>query len=150
MQTVIKLLDAIKAKHNIPSDYKLAMYLEVSQGTVQNWRHGRSLPDQKAVTRIALELGLDPDVLLLQVESQRAATDYAKAAWLRIAQRLQAAGVHVGLLMIAAMVSIAGYAPNAEATALSPASENARVYIMLSRCGDKNLAKEQRISPSER
>ncbi len=132
MKTVGQLLDSVKEKRQIGSDYKLAMFLGVAQGTVQNWRHGRSLPDQKAVTRIAYELGLDADVLLLQIESQRAATDYAKAAWLRIAQRLQAGAAHVAVLLAVAMVSIAGYAPNAEATALNHSqAKSGSLYIML-------------------
>lgn len=129
MQSVIELLDAIKAGQKITSDYKLAMYLGVSQGTVQNWRHGRSLPDQKAVTRIALELGLDPDVLLLQVESQRAATDYAKSAWLRIAQRLEAGAAHVAVLVAVGLVSMVS-TPSAHAVVTSPAADLVRVCIL--------------------
>lgn len=131
MQTVNQLLDAVKVKHKIPSDYKLAMYLGVAQATVQNWRHSRSLPDQKAVERLAVELGLDPDVLLLQVESQRAATDYARAAWLRIAHRLQAGAVHVAVLVAVCLVGFTS-SPNAEATVLSPAADKGgRLCIML-------------------
>lgn len=133
MKTVNQLLDAIKEKHRLPSDYKLAMYLGVVPGSVKNWRHGRSLPESKVVERIAQELGLDADVLLLEVESQRAASDFAKAAWLRIAQRLQSGAVHASVLVGVAMVSIAGYAPNAEATAMSPAEkQSGSLYIMLS------------------
>lgn len=119
MKTVNQLLDQLKEKQKIQSDYKLALYLGVAQGSVQNWRHGRSLPDQKAITRIADELGMDADVLLLEIESQRAGNDFARAAWMRIAHRLQAGAVHVAMLLCVAIVSIAGYAPNAEATALS-------------------------------
>lgn len=131
MKTVNQLLDAIKAKHNLPSDYKLAMYLGVVPGSVKNWRHSRSLPESKVVERIAQELALDPDVLLLEIESQRAASDFAKAAWLRIAQRLQAGAAHVAVLLAVAMVSIAGYAPNAEATALNHSqAKSGSLYIM--------------------
>jgi transcriptional regulator with XRE-family HTH domain len=120
MQTVNELLDQVKARHGIASDYKLAFYLNVSQGTVQNWRHERSLPDSKAVTRIANELGLDVDVLLMEVESQRAGNDFTKAAWARIAYRLQSGASQAALVTIVAMVSMSGFSPNAEATALVP------------------------------
>ncbi len=130
MKTVNELLDQLKEKQSIPSDYKLALYLGVAQGSVQNWRHGRSLPDQKAITRIASELALDADVLLLEIESQRAGNDFAKAAWMRIAQRLQAGIAHAGVAMLVAIVSIAGFAPNAEATALSGAKLLASVCIL--------------------
>ena len=121
MQTVNQLL------------YKLAFYLGVAPGSVKNWRHERSLPDSKTVTRIAEDLGLDADVLLLEIESQRAGNDFAKAAWMRIANRLQAGAVHVAVMMALAIVSIAGYAPNAGATALNYSQgTTSPVYIMLS------------------
>lgn len=129
MQTIDQLLDALKEAKNIPSDYKLALYLGVAQGSVQNWRHGRSLPDSKAVTRIAEELGMDTDVLLLQIESMRAGNEFAKAAWARIAERLQAGATHLVMLIAVAMISIAGYAPNAGATVLTDAQvHNASLY----------------------
>ncbi len=133
MQTIDQLLDSLKDARNIPSDYKLALYLGVAQGSVQNWRHGRSLPDSKAVTRIAQELGLDTDVLLLQVESMRAGNEFAKAAWARIAERLQAGAAHLVMLMAVAIISIAGYAPNAGATVVSHSElPSANLYIVSS------------------
>lgn len=136
MQTVNQLLDTVKAKHQIPSDYKLAMYLGVAQATVQNWRHSRSLPDQKAVERLAVELGLDRDVLLLQVEAQRAANDAAKSAWLRIAQRLQAGAVHLVALVAVALVGIVS-SPSAHAVVTSPAAADkvSSVYYVKQRLG---------------
>lgn len=133
MQTVNELLDQLKTARGITSDYKLSLYLGVVQGAVQHWRHGRSLPDSKTVYRIASELGLDADILVLQIETQRASTDEAKAVWSRIAQRLQAGMVNAAVLMALAIVSIAGYAPNAEATALNTSkATSSSMYIMFS------------------
>lgn len=133
MQTVNQLLDAVKAKRQIPSDYKLAMYLGVAQATVQNWRHSRSLPDQRALERLAVELGMDPDVLILQVESQRAANESARLAWLRIAQRLQAGAAQLAVLVVVGLVSIVS-TPSAHATVTSPAAlKGGSLYIMLSK-----------------
>ena len=130
MQTVNQLLDQVRARHKIASDYKLAFYLGVSQGTVQNWRHERSLPDSKAVSKIAHELGLDADILLLEIESQRAGNEFSKSVWMRIAHRLQTGLAHAGALMLLAVVSMAGYAPNAEATALLPSKIQTIVCIL--------------------
>lgn len=121
MQTVNQLLDTIKAKHGLPSDYKLAAYLGVVPGSVKNWRHERSLPDSKTVAKIAAELGLDADVLMLQVEAQRAATEHTRAAWLRIAQRLQAGAVHLVALVVVGLVGIVS-TPSAHAVVTSPAA----------------------------
>lgn len=130
MQTVNSLLDAVKAKHQIPSDYKLAFFLEVAPGSVKNWRHERSLPDSKTVAKIARELALDPDVLMLQIEAQRAATEHTRAAWLRIAQRLQSGAVHLVALVAVALVGIVS-SPSAHAVVTSPAVEKqGSLYIM--------------------
>lgn len=120
MQTVDQLLDAVKTRHKIGSDYKLAQFLGMTDSAIRNYRHKRSLPDEVACVKIAQALDLDGDVLAAQIQAQRARDTDTKAFWQRLAARLETGASHVGLLMIAAMVSIAGYAPNAEATALSP------------------------------
>jgi len=132
MRTISELLDQVKAARAIPSDYKLAMYLGVSQGTVQNWRHQRSLPDQRATAKIAAELQIDPDVLILEIEAQRAPSDFARLAWLRIAERLQAGTVHVALAFVVAFLALLGTSPNAHATVtdLSASVSKSSVYYV--------------------
>jgi transcriptional regulator with XRE-family HTH domain len=133
MKTVDELLDAVKARHKIGSDYKLAQFLGMTDSAIRNYRHKRSLPDEVACVKIAQALEIDGDVLAAQIQSQRARDDETKAFWQRLAVRLQSGAVHASVLVGVAMVSIAGYAPNAEATALSPAEkQSCSLYIMLS------------------
>ncbi len=122
MQTVDGLIDAVKSRHGLSSDYKLAKFLKMTPNTIANYRHGRSRPDDKTLARLADLGNIDPmeiDLLAAQLQAERATNDDAKLLWQRIAMRLQTGFSHAVTLMILAIVSIAGYAPNAEATALS-------------------------------
>lgn len=131
MQPIDTLLDGVKSRHSIPSDYKLAAYLGVVPGAVKHWRHGRSLPDARVAARIASELELDPDVLVAELEAQRAQTEETRQLWQRIAARLQAGAVHSALLAVLVGVGFFGTSPSAHATAAQPETA-ARLYIMLS------------------
>lgn len=121
MKTVDQLLDAVKAEHKIGSDYKLAQFLGMTDGAIRNYRHKRSMPDEVACVKIATALGMDGDVLAAQMQSQRARDEETKAFWKRLAHRLEAGAVHLVMLMAVAMITIAGYAPNAGATVLTDA-----------------------------
>lgn len=115
MQSVDQLLDGVKSRQSIPSDYKLAAFLGVVPGAVKHWRHGRSLPDARVASRIAAALQLDPDVLVAELEAQRAQTEETRNQWQRIAERLQASGT---LHAVALALLVGGgftYSPNAEA-----------------------------------
>ena len=124
MQTVDGLLDAVKRRHAISSDYKLAQFLKMTQHTIANYRHGRSRPDDKTLARLA-ELGdINPaeiDLLAAQLQAERATNEHAKQLWLRIAGRLQAGAAHSAALLVLFVVALAGFTPNAEAAVTSPA-----------------------------
>lgn len=132
MQTVDQLLDAVKARHKIGSDYKLAQFLGMTDSAIRNYRHKRSMPDEVACVKIAQALDLDGDVLAAQIQAQRARDEETKAFWRRLAARLESGAVHVAVLVA---IALAGFTstPNAEASTLSAdASKGGRLYIMLS------------------
>ena len=85
------LLDLIKNKHDLKSDYKLAIYLGIVYGSVQNYRHGRSYPDERVCQILAQAAGVDADVLTAQVQAARSRNAETKSVWERIALRLQTA-----------------------------------------------------------
>lgn len=118
MRSIDQLLDDLKAAKGLKSDYALAKHLGVVSGSVQNWRHKRTLPDPQAITKIALELGIDADVLLLEIEAQRSRTEYSREAWLRIAQRLQGGAAPAGFMLALAVSLLVGVSPRAEASPL--------------------------------
>lgn len=90
MLTTDQLLDAIKATHDLPSDYKLAHVLGVQKAAISSYRKGRTHPDQEICQRIAALLGIDPDVVVCSVHAERASTAESRAQWERIAARLVA------------------------------------------------------------
>jgi transcriptional regulator with XRE-family HTH domain len=123
METVNSLIDLVKTRHGIQSDYKLAKFLDMTPHTIANYRHGRSRPDDKTLIRLA-ELGnVAPskiDILAAQLQAERATDNDTKALWQRISSRLQVGASQAALVTIVVMVSMSGFSPNAEATALVP------------------------------
>ncbi len=131
MKTVDELLDGVKSRRSIPSDYKLAAYLGVVPGAVKHWRHGRSLPDARVAARIAAELELDPGVLVAELEAQRAQSEETRALWAQIAARLQGGAVHGALLAILVALGFFTTPPNAVAavTDMHPATQGSVYYV---------------------
>jgi transcriptional regulator with XRE-family HTH domain len=91
MVNIAALLDKAKVIHSLKSDYKLAMVLGVSQTAVIYYRQGKTLPDARSITKICDLTGDDPDILIAEIEAQRAKTDEARERWTSIAKRLTAA-----------------------------------------------------------
>ena len=85
------LLDLIKTRHGLQSDYKLGLYLGVVNGSIRNYRHGRSYPDERVCQLLADAAGVDADVLIAQVNAARSRNAETKSVWERIALRLQTA-----------------------------------------------------------
>jgi transcriptional regulator with XRE-family HTH domain len=67
---ISKVLDDAKAELGIDSDYKLAKYLEISNGYIAEWRRGKRIPDAYACMRLADALKIDPIQLLAQIEAE--------------------------------------------------------------------------------
>lgn len=131
MKTVNQLLDAIKEKHGLKSDYKLALFLGVREQSIGNYRHERTLPDASASAKIAAALDMDADLLTVQIEAMRAKTDDARQLWQRVAQRLQMGFANVKMLALVAMFSVAAAAlPAWVALYFAVSSVGASVYYV--------------------
>lgn len=126
------LLDRIKSEYHIGSDYKLAQFLGVVNGSIRHYRHGRSLPDLRVTERIAFQLGIDPDVLWASFQAQRATDEHAAETWTRIARRLREAG-HAAVMTLAGLAVVLGFIstpPNAEAAVTDRQSIGQSVYYV--------------------
>lgn len=89
--TTNELLDQVKARHGLPSDYALAKLLGWTPQAVSNYRNrGRSLGDLSAI-QVAGALEVDPGYVLAVVSAERAQTEEARRAWERAARRLSGA-----------------------------------------------------------
>lgn len=130
--TVDALLDKAKAAHSIPSDYKLAQVLGVTDGAVRNYRHGRSMPDDLVIMKLCELSGDDPEYVAACIQSQRAANDESAGLWSRVAERLKSsANVLVTTLvatLFAALTTDQAYA----AAALLDSSAVQSVYYVKS------------------
>lgn len=91
MSNVTDLLDKAKVVNSLSSDYKLSQVSGVSFSSLSSYRHGKTLPDAGAISKICRLSGDDPAVIAAEIEAQRAKTDEARALWLNIAKRLAVA-----------------------------------------------------------
>lgn len=105
------------------TDYALAEALGVSHATVSNWRSGRSAPAGRLIERVSDLAGLDPHVVLIQLEAWRAdrfGRDPKLAAlWRRAAERIAGAAV-VALFALLAPHEAKADAIDAARTAADP------------------------------
>lgn len=128
MKTTTDLLDAVKEKLGIKSDYALAAYMGVTRAHVSKWRCGReSLTDEKAL-QIAGILGIDAGFVLASMSAeraQRAHNDAAATAWEKLADFVKHHGAAAALLMLVAVPALNPTPANA-----APLPGNAVVCIL--------------------
>lgn len=133
-KTIHERLDAVKVRHGITSDYKLAMFLGISEAALANYRHGRSLPDPGAVVKIAGALDEEPAIMLLEIEVQRAKTPVSKAAWKGALEKISKGGHGAAVLAGVALAAAAALPGKVEAKAFAIADDAShRLYIMSNR-----------------
>lgn len=121
MKTTRELLDAVKLRHRLTSDYQLAKFLAISRQRVSKYMAGEVTLGDDAAIRVADVLQLDRGRVLAIVAAERAQSDQAKKEWLKLAAAV--AGVAVVML----------FAP--DQLALLPVSDGADIaalYIMSS------------------
>lgn len=98
--TTTALLDRWKRAQGLGSDYAAAKALGVSQGTLSNWRHGRSHADVELAAKMAEALGLDTLGTLAAIQADRETRPGAAAVWRRYGKgafMALALGVSVGV-----------------------------------------------------
>ncbi len=107
MSTIHDLMAAAKDASGIPSNYRLARVLDVTDHTVGNWQNGRALPNEAMTIRLAELAGLDPAPFLAEMAAGRAKDDESRGIWLAIADRLRKAPIGAAAALALAM-SFAG------------------------------------------
>lgn len=133
MITIQQLLTAAKTGAAIPSNYRLARVLGVTDNTVANWQNGRALPSDATVGQLAQMAGLDPDAAVASIHAARASDDGERSRWTRIAARLANSTAAVGAVILSALVFAS---PDASAMAKTPAAGDSighGLYIMSTR-----------------
>lgn len=87
--TLDYVLETIKERHNLKSDYQVCKMIDTSTSLMSGWRAGRSHPDEKYCQRLAEAAGIDPLVLAASMQAQRSKTEEARSLWMMVAERLQ-------------------------------------------------------------
>lgn len=104
--TVPRVLELIKERHDLKSDYQVCKRLDLSTALVSGWRSGRTLPDERMCARLADAAGIDPLVLAAAMQAQRSKTAEARSMWEQIAERLSLAAHGSVAAVFAAAVAI--------------------------------------------
>ena len=133
MRTINDVLDRAKTVQKVKSDYKLSLTVGVSESSLSTYRKGISLPDEINCKKLADAAGVDPALLVVEMQAQRAKSDEARAIWLDIAKRLQAGFANCKMLAVLAILSIAVHALPAWAT-LYVASLSAQKFVYYVKC----------------
>lgn len=135
--TIGYVLDSIRDRHDLKSDYGLCKMLGISGPLVSGWRHGRSLPDERMCQKLAAAAGIDPLVLTAAMQAQRSKTAEARSMWEQIAERLALAAHGATAAIFAAAVAIgliaadAGPASAGEAQSFNLTADTSihRIYL---------------------
>jgi hypothetical protein len=121
MFDVDAFLDRAKAGAGVESDYALAVkvlgYKKAS--TVYNWRSGYSAPDGRAIIALCKHSGDDPEHVAACIQSMRAANDDEAFLWRRIADRLQKGFATASLILVLAILLVAGHTTPVQTAALA-------------------------------
>lgn len=78
----IELLEAVKVRRGIQSDYALAKALGVTQQAVSSYRSGNSIINDDVCLSVADILGLPPIGVIAQANAERAKTPELRQRWL--------------------------------------------------------------------
>lgn len=109
MRTTNELLNAVKAKHQISSDYRLAQVLQCQKSAISGYRAGRSRLDEAMCLKVAELLQEPAGAILAEVAAERAKRPDIKKAWQKAAAALATAAtvlIFMGFLPVAGIDSV--------------------------------------------
>ena len=86
----LELLEAVKERRGITSDYALAKVLGVTQSAVSSYRTGRSRIDDDVALTVAEILQMHPMQVIAAANAERAKTEEQRARWLSLMDKFSA------------------------------------------------------------
>lgn len=125
METTRELLDQVKARYELPSDYALAKKLGMSRERISKYRTTGGALGADAALKVAQLLDLDAGYVLACMEAERTDSDAARVEWRRLAERVKSSGVAAALLLLVATPALTPTPANA-----APALADAVVCIL--------------------
>lgn len=109
MRTTNELLNAVKARHQVGSDYRLSQLLECRPSAISGYRAGRSRLDESMCLKVAELLQEPAGAILAEVAAERAKRPDIKKAWQKAAAALATAAtvlIFMGFLPVAGVDSL--------------------------------------------
>lgn len=103
------LLDAVKARLNLSSDYALAKHFECNQESIRKMRE-RGLSDERAL-QCATLLDLSAGEVLASIRAERAKNPEVKAVWQKVAESMRSALGMVTAATVAALLFLSHAQP---------------------------------------
>src|SRR5262245_59542613 len=82
----VQFLDAVRERHGLPSDRKLAEFLGVDQPRVVAYRKGRRKLDPDACLAVAKALELPAEHVFAAIQAERAKRTEHRRVWERLAK----------------------------------------------------------------
>lgn len=113
--TFNRVIDLIKERHGLKSDYAVCKAFDLSPQNVSGWRKERSYPDEKMCRILAYAAGIDPLVLAAYMQAQRSKTEEARSLWAMVAERLQMVPQALAAAMFAVLFATSFVASDAHA-----------------------------------
>jgi len=106
METIKNLLDEIKAKNGITTDYGLAKFLEIPRPRVHEYYKGKGAPDAFVCMKIAESLGRPLAEIITAVEIAAEKNASRREAWLRYAKSLNEMAAAIMLYVMIGVTSV--------------------------------------------
>lgn len=132
MTNAQKYLDAVKAHYGGISDYRAAKILEVTKYAVRRWRNGQDSFSPTTAKKVAEELGIDEEIVVIESQLDRCKTPEETAIWQRVLKRLSNGTAAAILLIIMSLAPTHSEAATPTQTALAPLqSGNVFYYVKL-------------------
>lgn len=87
MRTTPEFLDAVKAAHNLPSDYALAIALGITRSSVSKLRNGKDCLGDETAEKVAELLGIEPAYVVACCHAERAKKPSQRRLWETVAEK---------------------------------------------------------------
>lgn len=123
MTRFIELLDRLKEKRELRTDYAAAKVLGISTARMHDYRSGNRNPDNYTLTRIAIELGIDPMTLIAELHAATEKNEKKRTFWRDFFLQINKLPVLAGLICTAFLLAASG---NTEAASYIGGANNAK------------------------
>ena len=117
-------LDALKARHNLPSDYAAAKFLGLTQAQVSRYRNGRDFFGDVVAMRVAELLDMPPGYVLACIHAERATDSAVAKVWTKLAASAKRGSATAAAVILSVLFSggpDAGASASTRAGTLAPA-----------------------------